>query len=131
MFGLPWATHRYLIEPLTGDPHVSRILVSRFLSFLNKVESCKKTPLQTLLNIVKNDVRSITGSNIRKILLNTGKRLIGEVRHEDMSYHDIPPDEAWRVDLLKELLEVKHEDLHVPGWDQAELDQILNHLCTE
>jgi hypothetical protein len=31
MMDLPWATHRYLIEPLTGIPHVSSQLISRYL----------------------------------------------------------------------------------------------------
>ena len=31
MYDLPWATHRSLIEPLTGTKHVCRMLVKRYL----------------------------------------------------------------------------------------------------
>ena len=40
MYDLPWATHRYLIEPLVGSQHVSRILARRYLSFVEK-DKCK------------------------------------------------------------------------------------------
>ena len=69
MFDLPWATHRYLVEPLTGKPHVSRLLVKRYLSFISKIDLPLKTPLKTLMEIAKQDVRSVTGANLRRIML--------------------------------------------------------------
>ena len=46
MLELPWATHRSFIEPLTGTQHVSRILVRRYLSFIEKIEKSGKTSLK-------------------------------------------------------------------------------------
>ena len=54
MYDLSWATYRYLIEPLTGSPHVSRIL-------LEKIEKSSKSSLKQLLEVSKKDVRQTTG----------------------------------------------------------------------
>ena len=53
MLELPWATHRSLNEPLTGTQHVSRILVRRYLSFIEKIEKSGKTSLKQLLDLVR------------------------------------------------------------------------------
>ena len=49
MFGMPWATHRYLIEPLTGQPHLRKVLIKRYLSFIERIKASKKKPLRNLL----------------------------------------------------------------------------------
>ena len=60
MYDLPWATHRFLIGPLTGDQHVSRILVKRYLAFIEKIKKSGKATLKQLLEVVKTDVRFTT-----------------------------------------------------------------------
>ena len=93
MFDLPWATHRYFIEPLTGDAHVSRLLLRRYLSFISKVELSKKSPLKILLGIARSDVRSVTGSNLRRIM--SGKNSMDELKNVDIPYNVVPADQAW------------------------------------
>ena len=131
MFGLPWATHRCLIQPIIGEPHISKVLISRFLSFISKVEHSKKSPLHTLLSIAKHDVRSITGSNLRKIMLLSGKTSISDLKNVSVPYHDLPDDEAWKVEVIKELISSRHGDIQLPGWDKEEIEYIMNTLCTQ
>ena len=131
MLDLPWATHRYFIEPLTGEPHVSRVLIKRYLSFINKVEMSAKYPLRTLLDIARGDVRSITGANLRRIMLLSGRLSVQDLNNVDIPYHEVPADEAWRIGFVKELMDTKCGDLTVPGLLQTELDVIMNYLCTE
>ena len=131
MFGLPWATHRYLIQPITGEQHVSKVLISRFLSFISKLELSKKSPLQTLLRIAKQDVRSITGSNLRKIMLLSGKTSLSELKNVSVPYHDLPEGEAWRVDVILELISARHGTIVLPGWEKDEMEYIVNSLCTQ
>ena len=90
MFDLPWGTHRYFVEPLTGDTHLSRMLVKRYLSFIEKLETSKKTPLKTLLSIAKRDVRSITGSNLRRITIFTGRKSIDDINDVDIPFSSCP-----------------------------------------
>ena len=51
-------THMYLIEPLTGSQHVRRILVRRYMPFIEKIEKSSKSSLKHLL---EKDVRQTTG----------------------------------------------------------------------
>jgi hypothetical protein len=74
-----WATHRFFIEPLTGNHHVSRILVGRYMSFIEKIKKSSKSALKLLLDVVKDDVRLTTGHNLRTIMMFTNKNTIGEL----------------------------------------------------
>ena len=87
MIDLPWATHRNLIEPLTERPHVSSILVKRYLSFITKIEISSKEPLKTLLNIAKRDVRTITGANLSRIMITSGRCSIDDLKDVKVHYH--------------------------------------------
>ena len=126
-----WATHRYFIEPLTGEPHISRDLIRRYLAFISKVEMSAKHPLKTLPNIARGDVRSITGSNLRRIMLLSGRSSVLDLKNVDVPYHVVPADEAWRIGFVKEFVNTKCGDLTVPGLLQTELDYIMNYLYTE
>ena len=115
MFNLPWATHRYMMEPLTGLPHIRRILVRRYLSFIRKIQSSEKVALRKLLDVAKNDVRTTTGTNLRTIMLYSNKNSIDEVLDDniDIEYHTIPEEEAWRPTLAKEIIDIFYEEFTV------------------
>ena len=49
----------------------------------------------------------------------------------DIPYHSVPPDEAWRIGFVRELLDQQHGDVEVPGLLKTELDSILDYLCTQ
>ena len=57
MLDLPYATHRSLIKPLTGEKHVKKILLSRFLGFMEKIEKSGKKALIMLKDTSMKDVR--------------------------------------------------------------------------
>jgi hypothetical protein len=65
MFNLRLATHRHLIEPVTGHKHVRIILVSRFLGFIDQIRNSQKIIPKILLSHIQHDVRSTTGLNLR------------------------------------------------------------------
>ena len=98
---------------------------------IHKVEQSKKTPLKSLLNIARNDVRSTTGSNLRKIMLLSGRNRIEDLKDVDIPYHAVPSDEAWRIGFVKEIVDQKQGELEVPGLLKKELDSILEYLCTQ
>ena len=133
MYDLPWATHRYLIEPLTGLPHVRRIWVKRYLSFVKMIRNSRKPSVIQLLDTVLRDVRLTTGSNLRTIMLLTDKNSIEDLEFGkvDVKYHEIQESEAWRVDFIREVVDVKIGDLVVPGFDLEELEFIQEQLCTQ
>ena len=96
MLDLPWATHRYLIEPLTGLPHVRKILIKRFLSFISMVRKSNKSSIIQLLETIVKDVRFTTGSNLRTVMLQAEKNTIEELETTvvDVKYHEIADAEV-------------------------------------
>ena len=86
-----------------------------------------------LLAIIKNDVRSTTGSNLRNILLLTDKMNIDDLRKEhikEIKYQDADPTSGWKIGFIKEITDVKFNKLEIENFSQEELDDILEFLCT-
>ena len=90
MFDLPLPTHRYFIGPMSGLPHVRNILFMRYLKFMNMIRESGKREMIQLLDLVKSDVRTTTGHNLRTIMLKAGKNSIDQldVGMEDFKYHE-------------------------------------------
>ena len=132
MYDLPWGTHRFFIEPLSGVPHVSRILVRRYLSFIDKIRNSSKVALNQLLETVQKDVRLTTGFNLRFIMMLAEVNRIEDLKvgKVDFDYHTVEKADKWKMDILKELINVRHDDLTVPGLGQKEVEEIIEYICT-
>ena len=66
-------------------------------------------------------------------MLLTGKSNISGIAKGDIdaiNYHKLDPNEAWKVGTIKEIIEVKQGNVVIPGFEDDELDNILNYLCT-
>ena len=103
-YDLPFQTHRYLVEPVSGHMHVKKMLIKRFLSFLKQILRSKKTIPKELLNSIQKDTRSTTGANIRRILLLTKKENIDQILDTDIDnieYAKMSDDYIWRVNMIK------------------------------
>ena len=110
MLDLPPATHRYLIEPVSGTIHLRRILMNRFISFLHQIEKSEKVATKQLLGLIYRNTQSVTGSNVRHILRLTEKSHWRDVRSNDIAnieYFRIPEEEKWRVGLINEIIEMR------------------------
>ena len=79
MFDLPYETHRWLIEPLSGNQHIRKILIQRFLNFTKQIKKSNKSIVKLLFNTIKFSVRSTTGSNLRAIMMETSKVNISQL----------------------------------------------------
>ena len=132
MYGLPFATHRSLIEPLTEVPHMSRVIAKRYISFINKIKETKKESLKMLLDIVELDTRTTTGHNLRKLMIQTNSETVSEMlmKKSDFQYFLLDSSENWKINMLKEIIDVKHDEVSVAKIDDAELEDILVFLCT-
>ena len=111
IFDLPFDTHSFIVEELSGGKHAKQMMYSRYMKFMNSLSKNKRKSLQFLQNVVKNDVNSVTGSNLRKILLDTGHSIIPGVTKkmslDNYKVYKIPEEEQWRIPLIESLLEVK------------------------
>ena len=133
MFDIPRSSSRFLIEPLTGASHLKKVLIKRFLTFVESIKSSKKIALKNLFKVVKEDCRSVTGNNLTRIM-----NLVGKVNVDslvptdamDIQYHVISEENVFKVNMIKELTDVKFGESFVEGFSRKELDMILNNVCT-
>ena len=134
MFDLSFRTHRYFVQPVSGKVHIKNILLKRFLGFLNQVKKSPKMLPRALLRLVSHDTRSTTGSNLRNILLLTDKYKIEDITIQDIDnfcYAPARQEDLWKIDMVKELINVRDEQYEVPDFSREELDDILEHLCID
>ena len=132
MLDLPRETHRYFIEPLTERNHIKSDLIKRFLTFLDKIRKSKKQTLIHVLNKICHDVRSVTGSNLSNIMLRVGKTRVEDIAPSDskVAFKEIPNGQEWRVNAVRELIEVQNDKLKVSGFDSEEIETMLTWICT-
>ena len=134
MADLPIATHRYLLEPLFEQQHMSTTLVRNFLKFVASLKKSNKPVLRQLFAIAKSDVRTTTGSNLRNILLQTNLLNVDELQPDTVGqirYKEILEIDKWRISLIREIIDMKCGAIDEPeGWLLEELQDILNLVCT-
>ena len=97
----------------------------RFLSFIEKIKTSNKIALKNVFNVVKHDCQSVTGSNLRNIMLMVDKNRITDLDVDDaskISYHEIPQEELWRVDLVNQLVDAMWGECTVDGFSRDELE---------
>ena len=85
-----------------------------------------------VLKYAKSDVRSITGSNIRNILLLTEKDAIENITKHDikgLKYHEVTREDTWKISFIRELIEIKNNQLSLNDFTKEKLNDILTHLC--
>ena len=81
---------------------------------------------------IRYDTQSVTGNNLRKILLLVGKEDVDDLNpHDanDITYAPIPEEEEWRVGLVKEITDVKFGRMSVEGFSTEELNDLLRFVC--
>ena len=133
MLGLPYDPHRCLIEPLTNSKHVKKLLIARFLGFMENIAKNKKEALKMLMNTAKQDVRSVTGKNYREIMLLVGKTSVNDVTRKDadkIDYFQMDVKDLWKVDFIKEIINVKSKKANIDNFNREELETVLTYLCT-
>ena len=73
MAKLPYQTHRYMIEPISGTRHMKLKVLKNYMTFIKQVRKSPKHVLRQLYSLASSDARTVTGQNLRNILLLTDK----------------------------------------------------------
>ena len=105
----------------------------RFLGFLNQIRKSSKKITSHILSEILSDVRSTTGSNMRKIMLLTDRNCISDVGKDDVKniqYAKVQEEDRWKINIVNEIIETRAEQLYVDNMAQEELDDILWMICT-
>ena len=135
MYDLPRETHRYFLEPICEKPHIRKVLGQRFISFTDSIRKSKKKALLNIFNIVKNDCCSVTGANLKQLMLKVDKDCIEDLVPNDAFTIEFAPMyelNEWKVPIVKEILDLKSGEMYLPGEGPSfsELDVILKFLTT-
>ena len=134
MFNLPLATHRHLISPVTNHRHIRITLISRFLSFIHQLKLSEKSVPRMLFYNTMYDVRSTTGRNLRKILLETDKCNVDSLSKHDvkeLSYHETEKVDLWKENILTELIDTKEGSVSLDGFEWEEMNEIIEWICAK
>ena len=86
MFDIPRESHRYLVEGLTEKPHLKSTLIKRFLSFTEQIMKSPKKAIKDLYSTLKDDTQSVTGYNLRRIMLLVNKNTVDDTDSNDVIY---------------------------------------------
>ena len=138
IFDLPWATHRWVLEELSGS-NLKIMLFARFVKFVNSIIKSTKPALKFLLSVAASDVRSQTGSNLRSIHLQTGVQVLpGLTQAAQVKKHrmfPVPVDQLWKVPLLHSIVAIRAEEFKIQfDDDDDDVDDIVNtileNICT-
>ena len=133
VFKVPFTTHRYLIEPLSGCLHPKTMLSSRFIKFVDSLTNCHKRSIRFLVNLVKDDNRTLTGKTLSRICTDTNldrESLTAAAIKKKMVYFPVPAGQEWRGDMLVELLNVRKSALVIDYFEHDEVSTLINYLCT-
>ena len=133
MYDLPYETHRYFIQELADGPHLKKTLIKRFLSFMTSIQKSKKSIPKLLLETIKYDVRSVTGSNLRKIAKLVKKDAVDDLVVSDaltVEYHEMKQENEWKVGIIRELTDVKFNSAELDEFTADEMEHILFELST-
>ncbi len=126
-------SHRYLIEPLSRMKHLKRMILEAFMTFTKKLSSSPKSSIRNVFELVQKDCRSVTGSNLRNITLECSSDLhrpFSTIEIKEKDFFPTPQDAAWKVPLIRELIEMRDDLRDKAGWKKEDIISTLQHLCT-
>ena len=109
------------------------MLIKRFLSFIEHLKKSPKIVAGKLLKTIQNDTSSITGSNLRNIMLLVKKTSIDNLNPTDsdiIKYWPVEEENKWKIDIAKELLEVRSGNMELENFKSKEVQEMLSFICT-
>ena len=132
MYDLPYATHRWLIEPISESLHLRRILIQRFLSFVRQVKKSEKVITNMLLNTIMSSTRSTTGYNLRRIMMEanlTDIEQLDKLSINTIQYHPVKSEDEWKNPVIQECIDAKFGKKNIEGFSTEEIYEICGSLC--
>ena len=126
-YNLPYLTHRNILPVISKVKPLRLTLAKRFLTFTEKLRQSEKPVLRHMINLVQNNVNTVTGRKLRNILLLTDRPTIRHLSPCDIDAVCLygEPD-LWRVLAITDILEMRVGDLQLPyGWTDGEIEAIL------
>ena len=137
MFNLPRETHCWIVEELSGGKHFLQMIFSRFVKYLSALKNNRRPAIRELYYISAGDVRTTTGGNVRRILLQSGMEPRNVSQHMFANWRVYDVSDTWTVPLISSLLLLKSDTWEVnfdvddeEGLHDDEIYFILESICT-
>ena len=86
-----------------------------------------KKVLRSMLDLLKNDVRSVTGKNLRYIKLKTGNYALKNLDVYTVPFNEVPEQESWRLTMAQEILATRCGDLPI-SLSKEEFDELADYV---
>ena len=134
VWDVPRSTHNYFVEHLLAKDWVSvreKILV-QYVKFLQRLPRSVSAEVRILQNIVKGDVRSVTGKNCLKLSQEFSldpSRDSASLFHGAYKLYGLPEQDDWRIPLLNTLLNQRYE-MSACGEDLEIVSGLIESLCS-
>ena len=134
-FGVPRETHRYLLESISECVHPQQMLVKRFLKFHKTLQQSRKKSMRLLSMLSEGNLMTTYGQNLWKISHKCKediKMLTSRNVGDKFKYAPIPDEEMWKIDVIKEMLELKWNESEIDNFEveNNDLDLMIRFLCT-
>ena len=137
-WGVTRATHTYFLDYLSGGlVNVKVDIIGRYAGFYNSLLSSPCKEVNILARVAAKDIRSLTARNLRMLGKETGgltwtapaKRIRKELVQEPV----VPPQDAWRVQYLGQLLEERDMMVYAGEEDSQKVERVqelIDSLCS-
>ena len=139
MFDIPQNTHCWIVEELT-ECHARQMIFARYINFIRALANNKRASIRALFKTVSMSVQSITGSNIRRILLECNVPIYPGISKSSLlrthKIYRMPPTDRWKIPLLKSLIELRNNQWEVLFDDEEqslcgeEIQLMIENICT-
>ena len=93
------------------------------------MQESSKAVLRHLLYEIRNDCRSTTGKNIRKLLLEYDEMKLADIDIKSVVYTDTPEGNEWKIPLVREVIETIAGNLDVAHFTNDQLKEICEQEC--
>ena len=132
IFKLPRSTHRFFIEAVSNCAHPKTMMYTRYLRFQETMKSCSRLCVRFLVNLVSDDRRTLMGRTLEKMSDEclVRRELLSSSVARNVRYYTPPPEEEWRIPLLAELLNARDGRAEIEGIDAADIECMINEVCT-
>ena len=129
-FGLPFATHRYILYNMCLIPHIRVSLINRFVNFYKKLKFCRKPEIRHLFHIQQADNRSVFGINCLNICRECDKPCVDQVfKHDIRMPIQMTESDEWRIPLLNDLISLR-DDL-TTDIPKPDIRDMINFICCD
>ena len=129
VFSLPFYTHRYMLNYVSGVKHLKIKLLLRFRNFYAQLKNSNRPEILNLLHLQERDLRSVFGRNCALVCDLTNSSSVPDADINSISLYPVPIGDEWKCQFVEELLSVRSGGGTVSQFTKQELDELVNFIC--